>query len=66
MLLRVVKPYTLAQKFAGTCFQKVDNFRNQKTVFIGMHGLKSSLVAKRPKMTKKRQILRFPFPHRKL
>ena len=51
--LRVVKPYTLSQKFVGTRFQKVDNSCNQKTVFIGMHRLKSSLVAKRPKMAKK-------------
>ena len=43
----------LAQKFVGTCFQKVYNSCNQKTVFIGMHRLKSSLVAKRPKMAKK-------------
>lgn len=31
-----------------------------------MHRLKSSLVDKRPKMAKKRQILRFPFPRQKL
>ena len=43
--LRVVKPYTLSQKFVGTRFQKVYNSCNQKTGFIGMHRRKSSLAA---------------------